>query len=87
MAAPSAQTLQRLANETGYQAGALDKVLRLLDLFQEIARERVLADRLVLPPARQRDTHGDIELGRRGGPPHAAAIKLGSMLTELQYVL
>ena len=50
MAAPSAQTLQRLANETGYQAGALDKVLRLLDLFQEIARERVLADRLVLPP-------------------------------------
>ncbi len=48
MAAPSAQTLQRLADETGHQAGTLEKVLRLLDLLQEIARDRVLADRLVL---------------------------------------
>ena len=48
MAAPSAQTLQRLAGETGHQAGTLEKVLRLLDLLQEIARDRVLADRLVL---------------------------------------
>ena len=48
MTAPSAQTLQRLADETGYQAGTLEKVLRLLDLLQEIARDRVLADRLVL---------------------------------------
>ncbi len=48
MAAPSAQTLQRLADETGHQAGTLEKVLRLLDLLQEIAWDRVLADRLVL---------------------------------------
>ena len=48
MAAPSAQTLQRLADETGHQAGTLEKVLRLLDLLQEFARDRVLADRLVL---------------------------------------
>jgi predicted nucleotidyltransferase component of viral defense system len=46
--APSAQTLQRLANETGMQAGTLEKVLRLLDVLQEIARDPVLADRLVL---------------------------------------
>ena len=48
MAPPSAWTLQRLADETGHQAGTLEKVLRLLDLLQEIARDRVLADRLVL---------------------------------------
>ena len=30
MAPPSAWTLQRLANETGYQSGTLEKVLRLL---------------------------------------------------------
>ena len=38
MAAPSAQTLQRLADETGHQPGTLEKVLRLRDLLQEIAR-------------------------------------------------
>ena len=48
MAAPSAQTLQRLADETGHRAGTLEKALRLLDLLQEIARDRVLSDRLVL---------------------------------------
>ena len=48
MTVPSAQTLQRLANETGLQAGTLEKVLRLLDVLQEIARDPVLADRLVL---------------------------------------
>ncbi len=48
MAAPSVQTLQRLADETGHQAGTLEKVLRLLNLLQEIAGDRVLADRLVL---------------------------------------
>jgi predicted nucleotidyltransferase component of viral defense system len=48
MAAPSAQTLQRLAEETGHQAGTLEKVLRLLDLLQEIARDPVLSNRLVL---------------------------------------
>ena len=48
MAAPSAQTLQHLADETGHQAGTLEKVLRLLNLLQEIARDGILADRLVL---------------------------------------
>lgn len=48
MAAPSAQTLQRIADETGHQLGTLEKVLRLLDLLQEIARDSVLSERLVL---------------------------------------
>lgn len=48
MSAPSAQTLQRLANETGLQAGTLEKVLRLLDVLQEIARDPILANRMVL---------------------------------------
>ncbi len=48
MAAPSAQTLQRLAVDTGHQAGTLEKVLRLLDLLQEIAGDPTLSDRLVL---------------------------------------
>ncbi len=48
MTAPSAQTLQRLAAETGHQAGTLEKVMRLLDLLQEIARDPVLSNRLVL---------------------------------------
>lgn len=48
MAAPSAQTLQRIADETGHQLGTLEKVLRLLDLLQEIARDPLLSERLVL---------------------------------------
>ena len=48
MAAPSAQTLQRLADDTGHQPDTLEKVLRLLDLLQEIAKDRILSDRLVL---------------------------------------
>jgi len=48
VAAPSAQTLQRIAGETGLQAGTLEKVLRLLDVLQEIARDPVLAEKLVL---------------------------------------
>jgi predicted nucleotidyltransferase component of viral defense system len=48
MALPSLQTLQRLANETAYQPGTLEKVLRLLDLLQEITRDPVLSDRLAL---------------------------------------
>ena len=42
MAAPSAQSLQRLADETGRQHGTLEKPLRLLDLLQEIGRDRAL---------------------------------------------
>ena len=48
MAPPSARTLQRLANETGYQSGTLEKVLRLLDLLQELARDPILSERLAL---------------------------------------
>jgi predicted nucleotidyltransferase component of viral defense system len=48
VSAPTAPTLQRLANETGLQVGALEKVLRLLDVLQEIAGDERLADRLVL---------------------------------------
>ena len=53
MTAPSAQTLQRLAGETGLATGTLEKVLRLMDVLQEIARDPVLADRLVLKGARR----------------------------------
>ena len=48
MALPSARTLQRLANETGYQSGTLEKALRLLDLLREIARDPILSERLAL---------------------------------------
>ena len=48
MAALSAQTLQRLADETGHQPGTPEMALRLLGPLQEIARDRVLANRLVL---------------------------------------
>ena len=48
MAPPSAQTLQRLANKTGYQPGTLEKALRLLDLLREIAGDPILSERLVL---------------------------------------
>jgi hypothetical protein len=48
MTAPSAQPLQRLAGETGLQAGTLETVLRLLDVPREIAGDELLADRLVL---------------------------------------
>ena len=51
MAPPSVQTLQRLAGKTDHQPGTLEKVLRLLDQLQEMARNPVLSDRLVLWPA------------------------------------
>ena len=75
MAALPAQTLQRLADETGRQPTKLDEVLR--DLLQEIARDRVLSDRLVLPRGRRRRTRGSVEPNLRGGPPHAAWVQLG----------
>ncbi|MDE0203928.1 MAG: hypothetical protein OXK73_16015 [Rhodospirillaceae bacterium] len=65
MAAPSAQTLQRLADETGHQPGTLEKVLRLLDLLQEIARDRVLADRLVLKVGRRSTCSTSVSTGSR----------------------
>ena len=48
MAPPSAQTLQRIAGETGHQPGTVEKVLRLLDLLVEINRDPFLTGRLVL---------------------------------------
>ncbi|MCY4498503.1 MAG: nucleotidyl transferase AbiEii/AbiGii toxin family protein [Rhodospirillaceae bacterium] len=48
MASPTVQTLQRLAGETGYQPDTLEKVLRLLDLLDEIAGDPMLSERLVL---------------------------------------
>ena len=60
MAAPSVQTLQRIADETGHQLGTLEKVLRLLDLLQEIAGlEANDLNQLVVRPTLQttRDDH------------------------------
>jgi predicted nucleotidyltransferase component of viral defense system len=48
MAAPSAQTLQRIAAETQLPAATLEKVLRLLDLLQVIAEDPHLKTRVVL---------------------------------------
>ena len=48
MAPPSLQTLQRLAAQTGHQAGTLEKVLRLMDLMHDIARDPILASRFAL---------------------------------------
>lgn len=48
MAPPTVQTLQHLAGETGYQPDTLEKVLRLLDLLDEIAGDPMLSERLVL---------------------------------------
>jgi predicted nucleotidyltransferase component of viral defense system len=48
MAAPSAETLQRIASETGLPAPTLEKVLRLLDLLQAIAADPSLRTRVAL---------------------------------------
>jgi predicted nucleotidyltransferase component of viral defense system len=48
MPAPSLQTLQKLAADTGQQTDTLEKVLRLLDLLQEIADDPALAGNLAL---------------------------------------
>ena len=48
MTPPSAQTLQRLAAETGYQPDTIEKVLRLLDVLVEINRDPFLKGRLAL---------------------------------------
>lgn len=45
---PSRETLQRIANETGHQPGTLEKVLRLLDLLQEIIDDEELKGRFAL---------------------------------------
>ena len=48
MAPPTVQTLQRLAAKTGYRPDTLEKVLRLLELLDEIAQDPVLSRRLAL---------------------------------------
>ena len=48
MAAPSAQTLQRIAAETRLPAARLEKVLRLLDVLQAIAEDPDLKTRVAL---------------------------------------
>lgn len=48
MAAPSIETLQRLAGETALPASSLEKVLRLLDVLQMIASDPVLSTRIAL---------------------------------------
>ena len=48
MPAPSRETLQRLAAETGHQPGTLEKVMRLLDLLQDIADDDLLRSCLAL---------------------------------------
>lgn len=48
MAAPSRETLQRIASETGHQLATLEKVLRLIDLLQEIAADDLLGPNLAL---------------------------------------
>ena len=48
MAPPTVRTLRRLAAETGYRLDTLEKVLRLLELLDEIAQYPVLSQRLAL---------------------------------------
>ena len=48
MAAPSAETLQRVAGETRLAAPTLEKVLRLVDLMQAIGEGPVLRTRVAL---------------------------------------
>lgn len=48
MPAPSRATLDQLAASTGHQPGTLEKVLRLLDVLQDIADDDFLHSRLAL---------------------------------------
>lgn len=48
MPAPSRETLQRIASETGYQPATLEKALRLLDVLHEMATDPALRDKLAL---------------------------------------
>ncbi len=48
MPAPSRETLQRIASETGYQPATLEKALRLLDMLHEMAADPALRDKLAL---------------------------------------
>lgn len=48
MAAPLRETLSKLGAETGHRPTTLEKVLRLLDLLQEIADDAFLSPRLAL---------------------------------------
>ena len=48
MPAPSIETLQRIASETSYQPDTIEKVLRLLDILQEISRDAELRGQFAL---------------------------------------
>jgi predicted nucleotidyltransferase component of viral defense system len=48
MPVPSRETLDQLASNTGHQPGTLEKVLRLLDVLQDIADDDFLRSRLAL---------------------------------------
>lgn len=48
MPPPSLQTLQKLAGETALQPGTLEKVIRLLDLLEEMSADPVLKDKVAL---------------------------------------
>lgn len=48
MAAPTAEALQRLVDETGYQGDTLEKMVLLLDILQGIAHDGFLGGRLAL---------------------------------------
>ena len=72
MALPTVQTLQRLAAETGYRLDTLEKVLRLLELLDEIAQDPVLSQRLALKGRARvplRVVGERAELSRRGSRP------------------
>jgi predicted nucleotidyltransferase component of viral defense system len=80
MAAPSAETLQRLASDTALPASTLEKVLRLLDLLQVIATDPVLASRVALKGGTALNVFHltldrlsvDIDLNYVGGPSRDA---------------
>lgn len=48
MAAPSRETLQRIANETVHQPATPEKVLRLLGLLRETGADKQLGNRFAL---------------------------------------
>ena len=90
MAAPSAQTLQRLADETGHQLGTLEKV-RLMDLRSLATRscrigarcygvEMELASRdvgLGISPPPRTHTPPDKALSHRSAAPPASFPRAG----------
>ena len=63
MSPPTVQTLQRISVETGYRPDTLEKVLRLLDLLDEIAEDPILSERLVSKEGRRSMSFTSISTG------------------------